>query len=260
MNWIDEYIDNYYKWLKDNTIIKKNSETNWISIETPFVGLFNDNIEIYAKQEGDKILLSDDSMTLRNLENSGLSLKNKKREFINKILLNYGIKNNNGELIVEAYQNEFPIKKHNLISAISEISDMSYTASHNIHPIFNESIKDLLDKNDIIYTEQFIARGATGIEFTFDFQVASKKKELVIKSFNTLTKTNVPNYLFSIEDIKETREKTTGKELLSIAIINDQENQIKEEFLNAFNSRNTEYFMWKDRDKIDNINKIKMTA
>ena len=49
MEWIDNKIAEYYSWLKDNTAIKEDKGTGWFSVSTPFVGLFNDNIEIFIK-------------------------------------------------------------------------------------------------------------------------------------------------------------------------------------------------------------------
>ena len=67
MNWINDLMNDYYAFLKEKTIVTPNS-SNWVEISTPFVGLFNDAIDIYAKKEGNKIILSDDGNTMRDLE------------------------------------------------------------------------------------------------------------------------------------------------------------------------------------------------
>lgn len=53
MGWIDNRIAEYYQWLKDNTAIREDKGTGWGSVSTPFVGIFNDNIEIFVKKESD---------------------------------------------------------------------------------------------------------------------------------------------------------------------------------------------------------------
>ena len=79
MGWIDNRIAEYYQWLKDNTAIREDKGTGWGSVSTPFVGLFNDNIEIFVKKESDtKILLSDDGETIENLFLSFYVLKSVK--------------------------------------------------------------------------------------------------------------------------------------------------------------------------------------
>ena len=104
MGWIDNRIAEYYQWLKDNTAIREDKGTGWFSVSTPFVGLFNDNIEIFVKKESEtKILLSDDGETN-----------------------NFGIKiTPEGEIVTESNGADFARKMNYFMSAISSISDMS---------------------------------------------------------------------------------------------------------------------------------------
>lgn len=258
-DWFEDSISKYYKWLKEKTVAKQDEQSGWVAVSTPFLGLFNDPIEIYMKMEGDNILLSDDGATLSNLELSGASVTRspKRKEWMEFILLNYGVNIENGELFVKANSQDFPQKKHNLICAISEITDMDITAKHMVSSLFREDVKMLLDEQEIIYTPQFITKGTTGIEFTFDFQIAGKEKELVLKSFNSLNKINVPNFLFSLDDIKPVRERTSGKQLQSLAIINDVEKDIKPEFVHALQSKNTDIFYWSERNKPESLQKLR---
>jgi hypothetical protein len=103
--------------------------------------------------------------------------------------------------------------------AISEINDMYMLNKLSISSVFKEDVKSFLDAQDIIYTPQFISKGKIGLEFTFDFQIAYKQKEIIIKSFDRLNRQNVPNFLFTWDDVKSCREQITGKSLKGIAII-----------------------------------------
>lgn len=261
-NWINELIDNYYDFLKGRTAIITETGSNWTVISTPFIGLFNDTLEIYAKKENGKILMSDDGLTLKNLELVGASLSRspKRKEVLERILLTYGIRFNNNELTVEATEQNFPQKKHNLISAISEINDMYMLSKHTVATVFKEDVRQFLDEQEIVYTPQFISKGSTGLEFTFDFQIAYRNKEIVLKSFNTLNKINLPNFLFTWEDIKGVREKITGKSVIGLAVINDVEKEIQEEYLHALKSKNADYILWSQRHTPENIGKIKEAA
>ncbi len=258
MNWIDNSIKEYYNWLREKTNVIKDENTGWNVISTPFLGMFNDNIEIYAKLDNGKILLSDDGLTLSNLELAGSPVMRspKRKEWMDMILLNYGITIIENELQANGNEKDFPQKKHNLICAISEISDMAMMAKHTVSSIFKEDVKAYLDEQNIIYTPQFIAKGSTGIEFNFDFQIAGRQKELVIKSFNSVNKINIPNFLFSWEDIKPAREKISGKELKGLAIINNLDKDIKQEYLDALESKGAEIILWDKRHQQDMIEKL----
>lgn len=250
MNWVNTYVDNYYNWLREKTFIQKDSGTDWFLINTPFVGAFNDTIEIYAQKNGSHLKLSDNGETMANLELQGLHIQGSKRRktILDTILLNYGVRTENDELTIEANINNFSQSKHNFLSAIIEINDLYVLSKHNVAPIFKEDVREYLDSHDIIYTPDFISKGATGLEFNFDFQIAQKNKEIVIKSFNTINKSNLPTFLFAWDDIKPVREKITKKNVYAIAVINDIDKEIRTEFLDALKAKNADYILWSKRE------------
>lgn len=254
MNWINTYVDGYYDWLREKTVIQKGETTDWFLINTPFLGAFNDAIEIYAQKKLNKIILSDNGETITNLELQGLHIQGSKRRryILDTILLNYGVKFSNDELMIEADFENFSQSKHNLLSAIIEINDLYVLSKNNVSSIFKEDVRTYLDNQDIIYTPDFISKGVTGLEFNFDFQIAQKNKEIVIKSFNTINKSNLPTFLFSWEDIKPVREKITKKEVTAIAIINDVDKEIKNEFIDALKSKNANFILWSEKDSDEN--------
>ncbi len=260
--WINTLINNYYSFLKENTIINPSPRPDWTEISTPFIGLFNDTIDIFVKKQGNKILLSDDGNTVENLELLGVSpLKSQKRkEVLEQILANFGIKLRNKELITEATEKDFPQKKLNLISAILEISDLCFLAKHTVASVFREDVKKFLDEQKIIYTPHFISRGKSGLEFTFDFQIAYKNTEIIIKSFNSIKNTYLTHFLFAWNDIKEVREKQTQKKVVGLAVINDVDRTVNEEYIEALNKYGAEHILWSQRHKPENIQKLKEVA
>ncbi|MDR3367022.1 MAG: DUF1828 domain-containing protein [Prevotellaceae bacterium] len=258
-DWISARISEYYNWLKDRTQVSRDSETGWHVISTPFIGLFNDTIEIYIKKSGEKITLSDDGQTFYNLDLSGFSISRSlmRKEWCNTVLLNYGVTlNDDNELVTDGMLSDFCQKKHNLICAILEISDMAMMSKHTVSSLFKENVKNFFDEQNIIYTPQFIAKGTTGLEFTFDFQIAGKNFELVIKSFNVISKLNVPNFLFSWDDIKPAREKISGKSVKGLAIINDVDREVKPEFIGALESRGAAIMPWSKRHQPEMLEKL----
>jgi len=262
VNWVDTYVDNYYRWLRENTVVENGKTFDWFLINTPFIGAYNDNIEIYAQKNGDKLTLSDNGETLNNLELQGVNIQgSKKRRYIlDTILLNYGIKELNDELIIETDISRFSQSKHNILSAMIEINDLHVLSKHNVASVFKDDVRSYLNSNDVIFTPDFISKGATGLEFNFDFQIAQKSKEIVIKSFSTINKSNLPSFLFAWDDIMPVREKLTKKEVEAIAIINDIDKEIRAEYLEALKSKNANYILWSEKDDEKNIRKLKLVA
>lgn len=262
MNWINTLMDNYYAFLKEKTLVTASNSSDWVEISTPFVGLFNDTVDIYAKKDGNKIILSDDGNTIRDLELSGLEISRspKRKEILDRILINYGVRINNEELTTEATERDFPQKKLNLISAISETADMYYLAKHTVASVFREDVKSYLDEQELIYTPYFISKGSTGLEFTFDFQIAYRNTEIVIKSFNSVNKMNLPHFLFTWDDIKKVREQQTQKEIIGLAVINDIDREVSDEYLSALDNKGAQYILWSQRHSPENIKKLKLVA
>lgn len=263
MNWIDQLLSDYYRFLKQKTIITEIPSSDWIEISTPFTDVFNDTIDIYAKKQNGKIILSDDGRTLKNLELSGVEISRSanRKEMLERILLNYGINlDNNKEFIAEATENTFPQKKLNLLSAISEANDLYVIAKHTVASLFREDVKTYLDERELVYTPYFISKGSTGLEFTFDFQIAYKQTELLIKAFNSVNKLNLPHFLFTWDDVKQVRERQTEKKVIGLAVINNEEREVKGEYLEALQNKGAEFILWSDRNKPVNVKKLKEAA
>ena len=94
MNNIDQNIklriDDYYSWLKDNTIIQSNSKTGWSMIATPYTAFHNDSVDIYVKEQDNDYLLSDWGETFDTLDMIGLTYsRGVKKEHIDYICRNW---------------------------------------------------------------------------------------------------------------------------------------------------------------------------
>lgn len=260
MSWIDNSVRAYYDWLREKTVIQKDEMTGWSLITTPFTGLFNDSINIYVKElEPGIVRFSDDGETLQNLDYSGVNIRRspKRKELFDRIRLNYGIEIEDDEIYIDSRMEEFAQSKHNFISAIMEISDLNVLANHTVAGMFTEDVRSFLKEQEVISTPHFIIEGSTKLNFTFDFLIATFDKEIVLRTFNSLNNNNVPNFLFSWEDVKVARETLSGKELKGLVFVNDDIAKPKTEFLDAIKSKGADYILWSDRHSPENLLKIR---
>lgn len=250
-NWIKEKIQSYYSWLCDNTVISHDDLTDWYAVETPFLGLSNDCIEVFIKKEGTRILLSDDGETLLNLKMHGVdvSRSNIRRSILKSIELNFAVSIINGEITAEATESDFPNRKHDLLQAIQQVSDLRLTAKHEVASIFAEDFKAYLDSKDVIYTPGFRLPGKSGLMFYYDFQIAGKTSETIIRTFNQLRQANVAEVLFGLEDIRENRESISGKRLKNVVVVNDTERKVKNEYISALNDYGCNALLWSQKEK-----------
>lgn len=249
--WINDKVRGYYDWLRNNTDISMDDATGWYGIATPFVGLMNDNIEIFVKKENDRIILSDDGDTLETLSQLGVNVmkSHSRKNILEKIRLNYNVTVENGELRIYASDSTFAESKHALLSAIQQISDLKYTAKTDVISMFSEEVRTYLEASDIIFTPEFSIQGKTGMNFVFDFQIAGRKNELVIKACNRLRQSDVERFLFSIHDIVRTREGLSNKKFSSMIIVNDIETKPQEQLINVLRGENTNVLLWSEEGK-----------
>lgn len=260
MTWIDEAINDYCKFIQESIKTKK-LDDGWYSITTPFIGMFNDYIQIYCRNDNGNVTLFDDGETLNNLELAGINITRSKtkRKIMEQILQNYDVcLTENNELLIERPLKGFAQAKQNLLSSIMEISDISMLSKPNIASAFAENVALYLQEQQIIYTPEFIAKGSSGLEFTFAFQVAGRKTELLINTFNVVTKNNLATFLFNWKDIQEERQHKAKKNVAGLAIINDADKKIQQQYLSALHSKGTEYILYSQRHQPGNLKKLKI--
>lgn len=250
-----EWIEEYYKWLR-GTASARQLQNGWTEIGTPFMDRHNDGLTVYAKMEGDNITLSDDGYIINDLLADGISLNRKKRkELLNSFLMSYGVQNVNNEMIMHTTVAEYPVSMHMFIQAMLAVNDMFMLSDSTVKTIFLDDVAAFLDEQQIIYTPSFIAKGSTGLEFNFHFQIAGRKSEILINSFNTMNRGNLSSFLFDWLDIKEARQKRAKKKVAGLAIINDEKG-VDQKYLEALASKDTQYILFSQRNDPENLKKL----
>lgn len=250
-----EWIEEYYKWLRGAASARQ-LQNGWTEIGTPFMDRHNDGLTVYAKMEGDNITLSDDGYIINDLLADGISLNRKKRkELLDSFLMSYGVQNVNNEMIMHTTISGYPVSMHMFIQAMLAVNDMFMLSDSTVKTIFLDDVAAFLDERQIIYTPSFIAKGSTGLEFNFHFQIAGRKSEILINSFNTMNRGNLSSFLFDWLDIKEARQKRAKKKVAGLAIINDEKG-VNQKYLEALESKDTQYILFSQRNDPENLKKL----
>ena len=116
---MEDLIKKYIEWLNNKISFRQLGE--WYEITTPFLNHHNDYIQIFAKRDNNRIQLSDDSITLDELELVGVNIERseKRKAELSVILNSFGIKKDNqNELFLHCTENNFPESKHRFIHAV----------------------------------------------------------------------------------------------------------------------------------------------
>ncbi len=248
INDVQELLDRYWAWLKDKTLLR-DVGSDWVEITTPHLDRHNDYLQIYAKREGDSIILTDDGYTIEDLMQTGCKLDSRKRQSLLKMTLaGFGVKEDQGRLQVRATPENFPLRKHSLVQAMLAVNDLFYLAMPMVASLFYEDVVNWLDACDIRNTPNLKFTGKSGYDHLFDFVVPKSRlqPERIIQTINRPSKETAEAMAFKWIDTKDVRPP----ESRAYAILNDQEQKIAPAVQEALKSYDIKPVAWSLRDEV----------
>jgi len=243
-----ETIENYIKWIRDNTSIKSIEEGALCEITTPFLDRHNDHLQIYIQKCGNKYILTDDGYTIDDLRMSGMEINTPKREKVFKTVLNgFGIKvRDNNELYVEADWGNIGQKKHYLLQAILAVNDMYTLSQESVYSFFKEDVEMFFHVSEIFYNKDVKITGKTGFDHNIDFIIAASKTkpERLIKTINIPNKDPIMSAIFAFTDITAVREQETR----NYVIYNDVERTVSPDVVSALANYGVDNVPWSKKE------------
>lgn len=241
---IQKLINEYTSWLKSEITFERYGE--YYEITTPYLDNANDYLQIYVKQENDNIFFTDDSATINGLKMSGFQLTKNRKEYIEKILYQYGVTLNGTELTAKAPANFFAQKKHMFIQAMLRVDDLFATIKTRVQSSFLDDILNFFEQKEIYYSDNVQFTGTSGFTHTYDFllQRSKNQPERLCQAVNNPTKNYMESILFSWHDTKPARKH----ESQLIVILNDQ-NNIAKGVEDGFINYDAKVIHWSERSK-----------
>lgn len=203
---VQKLLDDYLAWLRDKTSLRQVNE--WIEITTPYLDRHNDYIQIYASKVNGSFVLTDDGYTINDLEQCGCKLESPKRQNLLKMILNgFGVQLHDNALELHASNDNFALRKHNLVQAILAVNDMFCLAAPTVTSLFYEDVVAWLDLHDIRYTPKVKFTGKSGYDHLFDFVIPKSRSrpERMLKTINRPSREMAEAAAFSWIDTKGVR-------------------------------------------------------
>lgn len=250
MNDLSRIIDDYYHWLSAKTHLIEDEKTGWTAISTPFTGIFNDGIEIYCKRQNGKWILSDAGETTNSLEESGISIGRspKRKQFVERIVKNYGVVEKEGEFYVEASRENFSQKKHYLLQAILELHDLEYLSTKAVRSFFKENVENDLIKRRVIHTKDVKFTGYNGLDYHFDFHFPAFDKEIVLKATEQIRQGTISAFVYSWQNVKKIREEKNKKSFEATILVNDFSHEPKSDLMDALTMEGIMTHRWSKKE------------
>jgi Domain of unknown function DUF1829/Domain of unknown function DUF1828 len=244
---IEKLLDDYAAWLRDKTVLRQIDD--WVEITTPYLDRHNDYVQIYAKKANGSFTLTDDGHTIDDLEQSGCKLDSRKRQDLLKMTLNgFGVQAHGKALEVHATQDNFAVRKHNLVQAILAVNDMFYLAAPMVASLFYEDVIAWLDLHDIRYTPKVKFTGKSGYDHLFDFVIPKSRQqpERIVQTINRPNRDTAQAIAFAWIDTKEVR----SPESRAYALLNDSEQTLSQTVIEALLNYEVRAVPWSQRENV----------
>ena len=243
---IEVLLGAYSRWLKDKTVLKRISD-DWLEITTPYLDRHNDYLQIYIRKENNKFILTDDGYIINDLLNSGCALDSPKRQELLKITLaGFGVQLDHEQLIVQATNDNFSQKKHNLIQAMLSVNDLFYLASPFVASLFVEDVSNWLDLANIRYTPKVKLAGKSGYDHMFDFVIPKSREqsERIVQAISNPKKDAAEALVFKWLDTREIR----SAESRLFAFLNDTNVHVSQSVVEALRNYELKPVLWSQRE------------
>ncbi len=245
-NEINDYIDQYYKWLKDNTTVDFIKDDMY-EITTPYLDRHNDCLQIYATKCNGKICLTDGGYVLDDLISCGCQFESDKRKkILQSTVSGFGVNLRNGQLTVDCEADSFPRKKHDLIQAMLSVGDLFYLSKSHTQNLFFDDVATWFDENDVRYVPHVKFSGKSGFDHMFDFSIPKSKKypERLVQAVTSSTKENATNLVFKWLDTKDVRPDASKLYVL----LNDLYKPVSGSVKEAFSNYGINILLWSEKE------------
>jgi hypothetical protein len=244
---VQRLMTGYLEWLKDKTHLRQVED--WVEITTPFLDRHNDYVQIYARRTERGFLLTDDGYTMTDLEHSGCKLDTAKRQALLRTTLNgFGVQLQDGAIEVNASEDNFPLRKHNLVQAILAVNDLFYLSIPMVASLFYEDVVAWLDLHEIRYTPQVKFTGKTGYDYLFDFVIPKSRRqpERIVQAVNRPSPDTAKSLVLAWVDTKEVRPPDSR----AYALLNDTEQTVSSSVLDALRNYDVRTVLWSQRESV----------
>ncbi|MBI5408734.1 MAG: DUF1828 domain-containing protein [Nitrospirae bacterium] len=193
---------------------------NRFIVFNPFMFDDGDHLVVLLKGKEDKWLFSDEGHTFMHVSYEDIDIdRGTRKKIIDTVLANYGIKNNEGELIAEVPDNSFGDALYSYLQGLIKITDINYLSRERVKSTFMEDFKALMEEK--VPSDRRIFN-------YFDKQHDPDGKYMIDCRINGMTR---PLLVFGVQNDDKCRDVTIsclqfekyGIPFRSMAIFEDQE-------------------------------------
>ncbi len=182
---VEAVVARYRDWLSEQVAWR--DLDGFLEVTTAFLDRHNDHLQMYVRREGDTLLATDYGYTVNDLEMSGMSLSDPgQRKLLSVILSGYRVRYEeeaNDALTVRSGSEEFPMRLHQLLSAMLAVDSLGYAGHLDAErglgeqskqisaKEFRDDVRGWLNERAISHKSQVEYTGKGGVRHRFNFLI-----------------------------------------------------------------------------------------
>jgi Domain of unknown function DUF1829 len=140
---------------------------------------------------------------------------------------------------------------HSLVQAMLAVNDMFVMAQPRVASFFFEDVRAYLDSHDVRYTARVKLAGKSGYDHGVDFLIPKSRQrpERLLQAIAAPKRDNIFGYLWTLSDTRAARGGGSAQESEAYAFLNDQEQAIGGDVIEALHAYRVIPAVWSERDK-----------
>jgi hypothetical protein len=170
---------------------------------------------------------------------------------IDNVLNGLGVRLENNQLLVEASPKNLGQRLHSLVQAMLAVNDMFVMAQPRVASFFFEDVRAFLDSHDVRYTARVKLAGRSGYDHGVDFLIPKSRSrpERILQAIAAPKRENIFAYLWTLSDTRAARTGDTAHEAEAYAFLNDQEQTVGGDVIEALNAYHVTPAVWSHRNE-----------
>jgi hypothetical protein len=157
-----------------------------VRVVTPYLYPDHDRIELFVRERGDKVTVSDLGETLRHLETLGMDvISNQKRWFqVQHIAAGLQVQVREGVILKEAAKESVGETIFDVLAACKAVADLIYSTRAYEPATFEDEVAEYLEESELKAERRVPVVGESGTKYTVNLQVPAGQKTALIATLS----------------------------------------------------------------------------
>jgi len=246
----DEFISAFFETFRQGMSCKKLANGRF-SVVLPFLYPDHDNVEMFVREFGDDVVVSDLGETLRRLDTIGMNIQasGKFAYQAERISSGFNVAIEKGVLCKRGTRQELGTLFFDVLSASMAIGDLAF-GSRGYQPLtFIDEVAKVLLINAFDFEKRHEIRGKTTTQYHVDFQVKAPHRVSLVQALGARSQAGVRKWVNATYRMWNDVEIGAGLVVRKVSLLNDEVTKVKPEDESLLKSV-SDVYRWTERQQV----------